>query len=102
MQSLWTVISNGHQLYDFPAQSFPGIFTYRFKDLSAAVDVYSEWIDACDTVAKENADGDQTRVVSYRGMDRTARANRASGIDAEQDMDDELVQEGMAGEDLDE
>lgn len=25
-------------------------------DLSAAVDVYSDWIDACDTVANENRD----------------------------------------------
>ena len=25
----------------------------RLLDLSAAVDVYSDWIDACDTVAKE-------------------------------------------------
>jgi len=25
-------------------------------DLSAGVDVYSDWIDACDTVAKEAAD----------------------------------------------
>lgn len=25
-------------------------------DLSAGVDVYSDWIDACDTVAKESAD----------------------------------------------
>ena len=26
-----------------------------FQDLSAAVDVYSDWIDACDAVAKEAA-----------------------------------------------
>lgn len=26
------------------------------EDLSAGVDVYSDWIDACDTVAKEAAD----------------------------------------------
>ena len=30
--------------------------TARTTDLSAAVDVYSDWIDACDTVAKEAAD----------------------------------------------
>ena len=28
----------------------------RHLDLSAGVDVYSDWIDACDTVAKEAAD----------------------------------------------
>jgi transcription elongation factor Elf1 len=27
-------------------------------DLSAAVDVYSDWVDACDTVAKNAADTD--------------------------------------------
>ena len=26
-------------------------------DLSAAVDVYSDWVDACDAVAKDAADG---------------------------------------------
>ena len=33
--------------------------TYRLQDLSAGVDVYSDWIDACDTVAKEAADTSQ-------------------------------------------
>lgn len=27
-----------------------------FQDLSAAVDVYSDWVDACDAVAKEAAE----------------------------------------------
>ena len=35
------------------------IFTDSFiLDLSAAVDVYSDWVDACDTVAKEAASRD--------------------------------------------
>ena len=29
---------------------------HAFTDLSAGVDVYSDWIDACDSVAKEAAD----------------------------------------------
>ena len=33
--------------------------TYHSQDLSAGVDVYSDWIDACDTVAKEAADTSQ-------------------------------------------
>ena len=34
--------------------------TYHLpQDLSAGVDVYSDWIDACDTVAKEAADTSQ-------------------------------------------
>ena len=32
------------------------LFTNMPQDLSAGVDVYSDWIDACDTVAKEAAD----------------------------------------------
>jgi transcription elongation factor Elf1 len=30
--------------------------TVRFLDLSASVDVYSDWVDACDAVAKDTAD----------------------------------------------
>ena len=33
--------------------------THHLQDLSAGVDVYSDWIDACDTVAKEAADTSQ-------------------------------------------
>lgn len=32
-------------------------FTDHITDLSQAVDVYSDWIDACDAVAKEAASG---------------------------------------------
>ena len=31
-------------------------YTNIARDLSAGVDVYSDWIDACDTVAKEAAE----------------------------------------------
>ena len=42
----------------YPASSlthWSWLITYSFPDLSAAVDVYSDWIDACDAVAKEAA-----------------------------------------------
>lgn len=32
-----------------------------FLDLSAAVDVYSDWVDACDAVAKDAAHGYEER-----------------------------------------
>lgn len=35
-----------------PSQSVANVVT----DLSAAVDVYSEWVDACDTVAKDDGE----------------------------------------------
>ena len=34
--------------------------TTSIVDLSAGVDVYSDWIDACDSVAKEAADAPAT------------------------------------------
>lgn len=48
----------------FPLRTaFLGFFVWRSRltenilpDLNAPVDVYSEWIDACETVAKEEAD----------------------------------------------
>jgi transcription elongation factor Elf1 len=42
-----------------PSGTGLGIFADSFiLDLSAAVDVYSDWVDACDTVAKEAAGRD--------------------------------------------
>jgi len=39
--------------------------------LSAAVDVYSEWVDACDTVAKENTEeGGDEFASSRRSLNR--------------------------------
>ena len=58
----------------------------NFADLSAAIDVYSEWIDACDAVAKEAPDvtGKSART-SYRDIDHTSRAQASQGAG---EMDD--------------
>jgi len=58
--------------------------------LSAAVDVYSEWIDACDSVAKDNAAGGGNRPISssYRNVEGGhADDDGDDGID--RDLDDE-------------
>ncbi|KAF7562568.1 hypothetical protein G7046_g1550 [Stylonectria norvegica] len=52
--------------------------------LSAAVDVYGEWVDAADAVAKEdNAEAE------YAGMSRTSGSRRAPGGRAGGDDDDD-------------
>jgi len=53
--------------------------------LSAAVDVYSDWVDACDQVAVENAGGGgEPAAPSYR--DTVLR--KQAGADADADADD--------------
>ena len=51
-------------------------------DLSVPIDVYSEWIDACDAVAKENADDALPAHTTYRGTARASRDDTAGGGDA--------------------
>ena len=55
MQSVRPAVPDGHQLLvSFPCYKRHGLIA---QDLSAAVDVYSDWIDACDAVAKDDGDG---------------------------------------------
>lgn len=65
---------------------------YESSDLSAAVDVYSEWVDACDAVAKEGGIGDDLAPArqmggSGRGIDRDRE--RESDNDIIDDEDDD-------------
>ena len=61
-------------------------YDYR-TDLSAAVDVYSDWIDACDTVAKDaTAPGDGGRAYS----DGNIRATSRQSLEA----DDSIIDDG--------
>ena len=57
----------------------------RPPDLSAAVDVYSEWIDACDQVAKEAA-GKETGARTFAASGSAARR----GSEEDEDMNEEL------------
>jgi transcription elongation factor Elf1 len=54
-------------------------------DLSAAVDVYSDWVDACDAVAKEDV---EERAGDF-APSRTPAAGRPSGGMARDEEDDE-------------
>lgn len=65
-------------------------------DLSAAVDVYSDWVDACDSVAKEDtkeAGGGQAQ--ARRSLNRGG-GNRDS--DRDMDDDDDRDVEGYEGD----
>ena len=53
----------------------------KLLDLSAAVDVYSDWIDACDTVAKEAAEASRIEVPhSYSDLAAGAGGRRNSDM----------------------
>lgn len=45
-----------------------GIGLTGCSDLSAAVDVYTDWIDACDAVAKETASGNARAPAREQGI----------------------------------
>ena len=73
-------------------------------DLSAAVDIYSDWIDACDTVAKEAADAEKLDgPSSYAGLVTGVNGRRNSNmevdrhpVDVVDDDDDDDDDEGEA------
>ena len=58
-------------------------FQTNINYLSAPVDVYADWIDACDAVAKQAAKGDAETTRSANRMGRMPTAQ-----DAEEDDDD--------------
>ena len=64
-----------------------------FLDLSAAVDVYADWIDACDAVAKDAARKDD-QGASSRVQDSGRYGDLLLGIEREDDLgvivDDDL------------
>ncbi len=70
----------------------------RFLDLSAPVDVYSDWVDACDAVAKEGGaagGGDFAPRAQAPGRPSVGRAR-----DEEEDDDDDAIindEDGMGG-----
>jgi transcription elongation factor Elf1 len=56
-----------------------------FLDLSAAVDVYSDWVDACDAVAK----GGGAEVSGDYAPSRTPAAAKSSAARARSEEDDD-------------
>ncbi|KAL3425629.1 hypothetical protein PVAG01_02420 [Phlyctema vagabunda] len=55
-------------------------------DLSAAVDVYSEWVDACDAVAKDGGPDDPLEPSRHLGAGRGA-----GGRDRERGSDNDII-----------
>ncbi|KAL1958322.1 hypothetical protein VTO42DRAFT_4639 [Malbranchea cinnamomea] len=67
-------------------------FQTRINYLSAAVDVYSDWIDACDAVAKEDmlAKNDELGGSATQGLgDSQSRTQDYEGATAGGDLDDD-------------
>jgi transcription elongation factor Elf1 len=62
----------------------------RPEDLSAAVDVYSEWIDACDAVAQGGVgDGEGGEHAPARAPVQAGGARQRN--DEEEDNDDDII-----------
>lgn len=75
--------------------------TSRSLDLSAAVDVYSEWVDACDSVAKENGERgeeDEYEEAPARGRLTTGRPS-ARDEDRDDDEEDGYAGDGIVADD---
>lgn len=64
-------------------------------DLSAAVDVYSDWVDACDTVAKEHTGDGDLASSRQTGMGRASDRDRAR--ESDNDIIDDDDDDGAAG-----
>lgn len=69
-------------------------------DLSAAVDVYSDWVDACDAVAKEDVEERGGEYASSRPTAGRLAGGRAMAEDEDLDdlIDDEDDDQGYRGE----
>ncbi|KAF2659004.1 Elf1-domain-containing protein [Lophiostoma macrostomum CBS 122681] len=77
-------------------------FQTNINFLSAAVDVYADWIDACDAVAKEASGGGATGRSSHRsgGMPKApAVDDGAGGLGDDFIVDDEQDAEGEYADD---
>lgn len=76
-----------------------------FSDLSAGVDVYSDWIDACDAVAKDAADPDDPAdgdgMESYHDLD-TGIDHRNSQIQVDQHLVSAMEENDDFQDDFDE
>ena len=73
------------------------LIIFREKDLSAAVDVYSEWVDACDAVAKVDGGGDFDHVRNSAGGMSTARHRDGDEEEDLADLIDDDDEEGAGG-----
>lgn len=70
--------------------AFP--FSNRLLDLTQAVDVYADWIDACDAVAKETASAE----ASARPIQPHPSSSRAIPEDKGTEEDDGFIDDADA------
>jgi hypothetical protein len=79
-----------------------GTNTHAFPDLSAPVDVYYDWVDAADEVAKDNADGnleDVERAAPVsQARPKTGAAQASSGYTEKGRADEFVVDDEEDGE----
>ena len=69
-------------------------------DLSAAVDVYADWVDACDAVAKEHgAEPGGDGFASSRATAAVGRVSSGVAGEEEEDNDDDIIddEDGLDG-----
>jgi len=67
------------------------------QDLSAAVDVYGEWVDAADAVAKEDS---AAAAANYGGTSRPAGRRLTNRATADDDDERQYDGEGIVGDDV--
>lgn len=95
MQGVRTAFPDRSQLYDYSQRhASHGVASADILlDLSAAVDVYSDWVDACDSVAKQSADvTGRNATNSYRDVDLASRGEATAARGDEYDDDDGFVE----------
>lgn len=72
-----------------------GLRADSWADLSASVDVYADWVDACDSVAK----GDGEEIDPENAMARVPVAGRQRPKARDEEDDDDLIDDADADED---
>ena len=75
-------------------------------DLSAAVDVYSEWVDACDAVAQGTTEGDGGEQAPARAQAKPGQGRQRQEEEEENDDDRDLIDDtddhiGYGGDGID-
>jgi transcription elongation factor Elf1 len=85
----------------FPSGKAQSILILDITDLSAAVDVYADWVDACDAVAKEGggeAADDYAPTGSPVAAGRPAARNRSEDDEDIGGAEDDDGMDGYGGE----
>jgi transcription elongation factor Elf1 len=76
------------------------LIQFFIQDLSAAVDVYADWVDACDAVAKEDSEEHGVDFAPLRASATAGRPSAGRARDEEEDdNDDDIIddEDGLGG-----